>query len=546
MILGFAETAEYWLEQSRIAKQEKRMKDALLCAYRAMRIDDAFAYRLAYAETLLDMNQYKMAAAVCLRYTGKFRDEEYMDYCTLMCDAAARMGDMSAYVHYQMEIMRESEFFDEEGFDEVVNDFMKHFEEREQKKNFAFVDDLRKRKHRAWYDELYDAYIRGNYRRALELVEDLDGENEFYVEALFIWGMSLAKTGDVEEGKRKLWEMYGLTKHDSRVLYYLDEMGDGLTDEEMQKGLSALTPDGNKDNMAMASICAYMHALHKTALYYAQAAYDIEPYDVESGLRLAAAYYNLGDRENGDRYYREVLETYAGFFPRVLADVRLEAPVDLNFDYAPAETYDAVARYVRKLQEGEYMAVLMQTDLDFRECVRFLLTAPNADQVALAKLAGETCEWLTPEGIRFERDLLIDPATGRTVRFRLLLNLLDKVRKGTVNVTVDWVCETFKLKVPPSFEDFSPDMRRVYGYAYLEMVGQNAHRELKLSKVMEKLYLNLPAENYQADVMGLAVVVGAKIADLGPLLTEKVLDSGWDIDLFMGYVDLVKQTLKNA
>lgn len=544
MLIEFSQNADYWRKQCDEAVAAGRLMDALPFARKALSLSTDYDTWFAYADLLNEMRQFNMSASVCLRYGPGDTEEERASWAELMADNASLAGNMPAYIHYQMMLIHMAES-DDQNFDfgDMLMDFFEHFGEEKSKDKLVFTPEAHKAQNRAVYDRMFEAYRAQRYREVLELAEDIHPDYEFYMESLFLQGMSEVQVGLVEQGKMHLWQMYGLANHDARVLYHMDEIGDGLTEDEMTNALAALPADGNKDNMAVAAILADRHNLKKTALYYARAAYDAAPTEPEHIFRLAAAYANAGAPSRSAQYLKEVVDTYADYFPRMLLEVPFEPPIDVSFDFIPFVLMDELHRYVERMLESDYMHVLMQTDADFRSSVHFLLTTPY-DPVRQSKLAQRVAEWLTPEGIAFQRDLLIEPALPEAVQYRLVYGLLTHVRKGKVRITSDYVCDAYQLRVPPSFDDYDDQMRRIYVYAYCEMVRASVHSELKLSRVVERLYLNLPEGYYQANVMGLAVAVAAHIVDKKSNFDDILASREWDAELFAYYLDAVKEALK--
>ena len=549
MPIAFEESAAYWLAKSKEAKKYRQKAEALGYAYRALSVDGSFAYGLAYAQCLYEVGQYDMSATVCLRLLREADPKERKAVAKLMADNATKAGNFAAALHYHNVYMHGDEGADDKRskVEDALYEFLENFgmDEEEEDEGPMLLSEAEEKRQMKAYEAMFYAYNAENSVGVLEAAEEIAPDFEHYAECLFMVGMSHAKLGNPEEGKRCLLEMYERTDHDTRVLYYLDEIGDGLTDEEMAACLAKLTPDGNDDNMAMASICAYLHGLHKTALYYAQEAQKLLPEEPEYLFRLAGAYLNVGDREMGEAWLDKALRLYAGFFPSILRELPLEAPVNLQFEVMPEVLYDELFAYLFGQMRGEYVQVLMQTDATFREAVRFLLTA-KCDPVKQSKLAGEAVRWMTPEGIAFQRELLLSPDLEPGVQYRVVYNLLEKVRKGDVWVTVDYIADAYKLRVPASFADFGEQMKRIYVYAYCEMVRERQHRELKLARVCEKLYLLLPEGYYQANVMGYAVTVATGIADKRKWDKFGGKTRGFDQELLSTYVELVKETLKNA
>jgi len=546
MPIEFTQSAAYWLEKSREARKRRQKEEALTCAYRAYALDKSFAYWFAYAHCLYEVGQYRMSASICLRYARDLDAKQRKGVSKLMADNTIKAGSISASLHYHKIFMHGEDEDKHVDVEDVLFDFLESFDlDEEDGAELMLLSEAEEKRQDRVYEEMFYAYNNENPQRVLELSEEISPDYAHYVECLFMMGMSHDKLGNPQEGKRCLWEMYELSDHDARVLYYLDEIGDGLTDEEMAAGLSKLAPDGNDDNMAMAAICANMHGLDKTALFYAQEAQKLMPDEPEYLFRLAAAYENVGEKDLGRAYWEKVVRMYQGFFPTILLDMPLEAPVDLHFELMPDCALERLYGYLFKQMEGEYVQVLMQTDNSFREAVRFLLTT-KCDPVKQSKLAVEAVKWMTPEGIAFQRELLVEPALDKGVQFRLIYNLLAKVRKGDVWVTSDYVAEAYKLRVPASYADFDEQMRRIYAYAYCEMVRESAHSELKLARACEKLYLLLPENYYQANVMGYAVTVATGILKKQhrEKLSAKV--RGFDEELLSSYINLVKETLKNA
>jgi tetratricopeptide (TPR) repeat protein len=546
MLLEFAKTADYWLHQANVANAANKTREALTLARKAFDLDKSFRYWHFYATMLMECGQYAMSAAICLRYCDDLDEAEYTDFLALMTENSIRGGSMAAYLHYQLLLVHNVEGEEaQEDFGDMLMGLFEHLGAEKSDKRLMFNDEARDEKQRVLYDDMFEAYSTEDYRRVLEMCEGVDSHFKYYPEMLFMKGMSAARTGDPDTGKACLWEMYKVADHDARVLYYLDEIGDGLTDEEMEKALSVLGPDGSKDNMAMAAICAASHGLNKTALFYSQEAYKLGQYDPEHIFRLAAAYVNAGDSEKGAAYIKEVLQLYDLFLPSVIADLPLTAHVDLYFDYMPRQLFDGMTQYIDRLEEQEYFAVLMQTDARFREAVRFLLSTSSYDGAKQSKLANKVVEWMTPEGIAFMRQLLVMPTLPNGVQFRLLYNMLDNVRKGNVRVSANYLIDVYKLRVPPSFDDYDEQLKRIYVYAYCEMVHANVHSELKLSRACEKLYLTLPEDYYQANIMGYALAVAAKVVD-GGMVDETLTERKYDADLFMRYRAIIKDILRKA
>ena len=223
----------------------------------------------------------------------------------------------------------------------------------------------------------------------------------------------------------------------------------------------------------------------------------------------------------------------------------MPADVDLHFPFLPnalgAYLWDTVA----SAMGGAQFAQRMQTDRSFRSAVRFLLTEYDQDVRQTIDLVKEVTTWQTPEGIAFWRDILREPALHNVVQFHLTFALLDVVRRGRVSITNAYVAGEWTLRVPPSYDDYNHQMRRIYAKAYLYMVSANKHNELRLSRLAEQLYCYLPHEQYyQANLMGYALVHAGGIVDKGRL-DAVVAQNGWDAELMMRYVDLVRQALKN-
>lgn len=546
MLIEFTQSAAYWLDKSREARKNKQNGDALAYAYRAFALDQSYAYWFNYALCLFEVRQYRMSASVCLRYGKDLNPKEKKACAKLMADNATKSGSISAFLHYHKIYMHGEDADKHVDVEDVLFDFLENLDmDEDEDEGLMLLSEAREKMQERAYEEMFFAYNTDNPQGVLAKADEITPDFSHYVESLFMTGMSHAKLGNPEEGKRCLWRMYELADYDARVLYYLDEIGDGLSDDEMVAGLSKLKPDGNDDNMAMASICANMHGLHRTALFYAQEAQKILPEEPEYLFRLAAAYLNVGEHELGRAYLRRAVNTYRGFFPETLLELPLVPPVDLHFELMPNVLLDELFARLFRQMEGEYVQVLMQTDASFREAVRFLLTT-KCDTVAQSKLAGEAVKWMTPEGIAFQRELLLEPALEKSVQYRLLYNLLDRVRRGDVAVTADFVAEPYKLRVPASFADFDEQMKRIYVYAYCEMVREGAHSELKLARACEKLYLLLPETYYQANVMGYAVTVATGILKKQHREMISAKMRGFDEELLVSYIDLVKETLRNA
>ncbi len=546
MLVEFSQTASYWLDLAESAKREKRTLDALVYARKALGLSKEFDCWFGYADLLNELHQYEKSATICLQYGQNMDEEQQLDWAELMADNASMTGNIDDYLHYQMMVLRLSGLQDEsKDIDDMLSEFFEQMSTEEPRPKLLLSTEAHKIQNRLVYDKMYQSFRASDYEEVLRLADQMHPDYPFYTESLYLKGMSLVRMGDVEEGKRCLWQMYGLTNHDARVLYYLDEIEDGLADEEMERALAALGEDDSKDNMAVACICAAKHDLKKTALFYAERAAALAPDEPEHVFRLAAAEANVGLYEKSWEAVRRVVNAYGDFLPAAFLRFAFRPPVDLSFAEVPYQFIEDLGRYVEKQLEGEYLPILMQTDATFRQSVRFILTKPPQDPVHQSRLAKGVSEWTTPEGIRYQRDLLATPDLPREVQYRLMLGLIENVRKGKVRIANGYLIETYQLKVPPSFDDYADSLKHLYAHAYCEMMRLSTHSELRLSRLTEKLYLNMEEGFYQSDLMGFALVMAGRVYDVRPEVEEILRARGWDEAQYAQYLDIVRKAIKN-
>ena len=546
MLLQFEQTADYWRKKSEEAHRDGRILDALRCVRKAVSMSPDYDTWFGYAELLNTLRQYRMSSAVCLRYGKDLDHDSLVDVAEIMADNTSSLGLMNAYFHYQMLLLNLTGPVGPAGdeFGDLIREYFEQMTAKEEEQDLMLSTEAHRRRNHEVYDKMYKLYEANLYREVLDLAQEMHPDYPYYAESLFMQGMSYVQVGQPEEGKRCLWQMYGLTDHDARVLYYLDEIGDGITDEELENALDAITDTSSCDNMAVACICANRHNLHRRALYYAQKAYAAAPCDPEHAFRLAGAYANVGEADKSREYVRKAVNAYCDFYPLGLTHYDLEPTVDLSFEMVPQQLVNDLLRTVRHQAEGEFFAVLMQTDAAFRENVRFLLTFGTISPFERSRLAESVAEWLTPEGLEFQRQILVSPMLTDEVRYRLLYGMLVEVRRGRVRVCVGYAVDDYQLRVPASFDDYDDQLKRIYVHAYCEMVQQGGHHDLRLARQCERLYLNLPAEYYQANLMGMALLVaggcGLKRNDAFVLSESRE----WDSELLAEYIDLADKAIK--
>lgn len=548
MIIEFSGTADYWHNQCEEARRLGNYTEALLAARKALHLQDNYDNRMEYADLLAELHQPRWSASICLHGEEGDTLEERCDWLELMMDNSARGESLSSALFYHMQLMslRHGEQATEEWGKSMLlqmSDLEGLGEDTESPLQFA--EDIHARQNEKLYERIYQAFDNEDYDQVCRLWPDAHPDYDYYDEMLFMAGISMAKKGRQDLAARMLWRMFELTDHDARVLYYIDEMAGGMTDEEMQRSLQLVPIDDNAYNQSMAGVCAARHNLFDMAIDFATRAMQLAPAEPQYIMRLAAVYGRMGDAKEAHRLQRLLCDLYGDFLPEMVAQWEMPTRVDVHFPALPMQLYEYMWGLVSPAMGTDQFALRMQTDASFRQVVRFLLLDFDQDVRKKSALAKDVATWQTPDGIAFWRDILVEPKLHAMVQFNLLYALFDVVRRGKVRLTCGYVADAFQLRVPPSYDDFSPQMRRIYVYAFCEMVGNNKHSELRLSRLAEKLYLNLPEEYYQANIMGYA------LAQVGHMVDKDALDGviesrGWDAELAMRYVDLVRQCTRNG
>jgi len=350
---------------------------------------------------------------------------------------------------------------------------------------------------------------------------DMQEGYALHKEGLFVRGMSRASLGDDEGAVKDLTTMFEIS-HDPRVLYHLDEVA--RIDDDVLASLLPLSQLEECEDFLVAASLASRHHLDELALDYMDGAMDIQPFDAFVMAGYAAALLNLDKTEDAMQILREAKELHP-FLPTCL----LSAPA-MRLTVAkgdlPPEWEDWMFALVKDevAQQGIERALLGAST---REIIRYLLCY-GEDKIVLW-LSEVLSSKVTFETIQLTREVLLFPRLNPLVTHRLLGMLLTEVRRGRVAVCSHYIYETFTLKVPPSLDDMDPILTAAFRNAFFEMAFSLKHNELKLTRLVEKLYLNPPPWEYRPEVMGTAmwtvVCLGKRESqNLGSLLDARGID----------------------
>ena len=537
MIISFAQTASYWMQQYEQALAKQHLDEALRYIHKALETDTSFEVWFAYAELLQRAQLYDMSAAVCLRYARqKMTIDEKQEWCRLMVKNAHATGNFPALFHYNHMLLTlsQSDEETEELFYDIVTRLFAGEEGEED--GLQFSDDAHQDQNRTVYDEIMEAYQREDYATVLALFEEIHPDYDFYTEALFAVGKSQLALGLTAEGLDTLCTMYTRSGYDVRVLYHICQVPDGLPVEQLQQYLVQANTS-TADALGVAAMCACLIGLDQVALDYALRAYRLAPLDPYTLFRLAGAYANVGEVEQCTAYLQQVVSLYPDFYP---TDLLRTVPdrYDLCFTTIPCELLAEVVMYV---------AEVLAATPDCREddIVRdiYLLMAHGFPEDYKQAVFGWFQAWTDAASLEFAANLLAEPLAEPDARRLAMHHLLHYRRRGRVNVARHYLCELYSLRVPPSYDDYSAALQRSYAYAFYDMATFGLHNERKLGKLFEQLYLAGFDVGYSPEMAAFAVLVAGGIAPKKIPLHDHLVAHGFDDVAFQFYFDAVRAAL---
>ena len=538
MIIQFAQTASYWMQQYEQALAKQRHDDALRYVHRALQTDTSFAVWFAYAELLHSIELYDMSVAVCLRYgRQKLSRDQQREWAHLMAENAHATGNFPAVFHYNrllLSLEQPDEETDEMFYD-LVSQFFDEMGDKDEGE-LRYSEDAHQEQNRAVYDEMIEAYQRDDYATVLALYEEIHPDYDFYTECLFAVGKSQLALGLIDEGVATLCTMYMRSQYDARILYHLCDVEGALTPESLAQYL-AFIDDSSADNLDVAVMCAGRMGLDDLALQLAQRAYRLAPLNPIVVMRLACAYANVGQGERCRGILQQIMALYPDFYP---SDLLRTIPdrFDLTFSLVPCELTAELVMYVAdvlaaspdcrdyRLSRDIYYMLVQGFPDDYKEAVTTWFEG-----------------WTDADSNEFASDLLAEPALQSWVRQMALFHLLQNRRRGKVNVARNYLCESYSLRVPPSYADYSPALRRSYACAFCDMASFGLHHERKLVRLYEQLYLQGFDVGYSPDMAGFAVLVAGRIAPEKVPLHDHLAARGYDDVAFQYYLDAVREAL---
>lgn len=349
-------------------------------------------------------------------------------------------------------------------------------------------------------DRKREQYNEETMTRAMKLINDgeltdakyllmslYDTGSKTYKESQRFLSYLYATENNLDKAVETLYAEFKKDKRDSEWIYAVDNMGKQYKPLAKQM-LEEFVPSEQKDSMYEAIRISCWNEYDELAYKFASELSSRYPNDIKCSILKIFAKWNFENSIETKNELLKLLYTARAYYPaKYIARLRFPKRFDLNFDDLPFELIPKLSRNVLKAvydyKDGEDY-------VDLLTAVIFLVRNVCNDEYSLSDRMIYAIEVI---GGQFQLDLYkqitASPKVHMETQKYAIEQLVHRFRKGTFFYNNEGFIMEITLRVPPSYDDFSPKLKEEYQKAFSMMAEFDNTFEKQLSEIFEKAYL---------------------------------------------------------
>jgi|GEM_PF-3823713 len=464
----------------------KEYKDALYYAFNALTLKESGEILFLIAKIYYGLKQYDLCLDFCFEVLAlnAYTDEEYSDILKTISAALSKLGMYMRAFYYMTK--SDGSFIEDAAIKGELDDIVENAQD--------FIEDVQEPVpvlHTA--KEERDAYNRStieravrvadmeDYKQAVTLLESLYEDGEGYDESLYFLAHLYMLLNKKEKSSELYLKISENNPQDGNCLYNLS-----ISDEKyipyLKERIKEFVPTVGK-NTVQAIFAANNVEMYDKALEFARVLSDGDPDNRYYQLIKFTALWNVGEHESAFDTLESVLNLAPTYYPlKLLEKVPFPEKFIMPFFDFPFELTEGIAKKVarKRLLEDAIK------EADFKIATVFALCSQDnyIDKYALidkiSSLSGS-------DSVDVLCKVLHSLKCPEDVRRAVLYALLEKRVLKKCAIVVDGIFSVIKLELPPSFDDYFPELADAYKEAFSYLAMMSSSFEDYLTKVAEKI-----------------------------------------------------------
>lgn len=352
--------------------------------------------------------------------------------------------------------------------------------------NLYFSDDERIDYNQKALREATNYANNGEYQKAIDVISDMyDQETVGRENRKTLLASCYLEIGEKQKAFEIFKDLYLNDKTNSGYLADILCLGDEYK-EELKDLLNQFVVTDNSTSLQRAAAVASELGDDEKAFELVNRLYYTNKGNVHYEVMRAFAMWNLGKTEEAKKYFMQVMYANRIYYPvEFFKGLRYPDRFSLDFIELPKEIlkklYDKVKRGLNDFDENIKSP-------EYRQAFFYVLTSPD-DLFDLTSLMSELDNSESREVIPLLKKVISDLTLPKYVQKFALHLIMYKCRKGNIVMNNDGVYVQISLKTPPSYDDFSEELKHEYCYAFSILAEFDEKFGKRLTKVFEKIYL---------------------------------------------------------